>query len=107
MRRIFKLKPLPEKYKDINLNEIANSWVYAKEQIKLIVNTYRNSERFTEAIRGNLSWVMGFSIEKHEDLDSGFICLRARKECKKKYSKSNIPKLPFHIGCNCTLRTEI
>lgn len=107
MRRIFKLKPLPDKYKELNLNELSSSWGFVKEQIKLIVDTYRDAQRYTEDIKGDLSWTKGFRIEKFEDLNSNFVCLRAREECKKKYSKSNPPKLPLHIGCNCDLRTEI
>lgn len=107
MRRIFKLKPLPDKYSKLSLIELSNSWRVVKEQIKLIVYTYLNSERYTEEIKGDLSWAKGFQIEKQEDFNSEFICLRARAECKKKFSKNSPPKLPFHIGCNCYLHIEM
>jgi hypothetical protein len=106
MRRIFKLKTLPEKYKNINLIELSTSWAFVKEQIKLIEVTYRDSKRYTEDIKGDKSWIKSFTIEKHEDYNSEFICQRAREACKKKYSKSNPPKLPLHIGCNCDLRID-
>lgn len=107
MRRIFKLKALPSKYQDINLNELSTSWAFVKEQIKLIVDTYRDSKRYTDDIKGDISWIKSFTIEKHEDYNSEFVCLRAREVCKKKYSKSNPPKLPLHIGCNCDLRSDM
>jgi hypothetical protein len=106
MRRIFKLSPLPEKYKSINLNELSSYFLSSKEQIKLIISTYRDSQINTENIMGDLSWVKGFSVEKQEDYNPEFICLRAREMCKKKFSKTNRPKLPFHIGCNCYLKTD-
>lgn len=106
MRRIFKLKALPEKYQNLNLNELSTSWAFVKEQIKIIIDTYRDSKRYTEDIKGDISWIKGFTIEKHEDYDSEFICQRAREVCKKKYSKTNPPKLPLHIGCNCDLRID-
>lgn len=107
MRRVFKLKSLPEKYQNINLNELSTSWAFVKEQIKLIVDTYRDSKRYTDDIKGDTSWIKSFTIEKHEDYNSEFICQRAREVCKKKYSKTNPPKLPLHIGCNCDLHTDI
>lgn len=104
LRRIFKLKPLPTKYKDIQLKEISKSWAVTKEQIRLIVDTFRDSQRYTDDIKGDRSWVDSYRIEKHEDSNSEFICQRAKEVCKKKYGKTNPPKLPLHIGCNCYLR---
>ena len=49
---------------------------------------------------------MHIKIESTEEYNNEFICQKARKECKKKFDKLNPPKLPFHIGCNCHLRSE-
>lgn len=106
-RSMFKIKPLPEKFKNIDLESLSASWSYVKEYIRLLTNTYRDSERCTEDIKGDKSWIKEFRVEKHEDFVPDFICQRARKECDKKYSKNRPPKLPFHVGCNCNLRTEI
>lgn len=106
-RNLFKLKPLPNELEDLNIEEIQNHWVFLKEYTSLIVDTYNSSERHYEDTKGDISWVKKFSIEKHEDFDSECVCLRAREESKKKYSKSNPPKLPFHIGCNCSLRIDV
>lgn len=106
-RSMFKIKPLPEKFKDIDLEKLSASWAYVKEYITLLTDTFRDSERNTEDIKGDKSWIKEFRVEKHEDFVPDFICQRARKECDKKYSKSRPPKLPFHVGCNCNLRTEI
>jgi hypothetical protein len=104
LRRIFKLKPLPEKYSGIQLKEISNSWAVTKEQIRLLVETFRDSKRYTEETKGDMSWVDGYRIEKNEDSDTEFVCLRAREVCKKKYGRTNPPRLPLHIGCNCYLQ---
>ena len=106
-RNLFKLKALPSEFQGIDIGAVNDNWTFIKEYIKLIVDTYINSERINEDISGDNSWIKGFRVEKLEDLNPGFICLRARQECKKKYSKSNPPKLPFHIGCNCDLLTDI
>jgi len=105
-RKLFKLKPLPKEFNNVNADLISDYWQYLEEYIKLIADTYRNSERNAEVRRDDNSWIKEFQIEKFEDLNSNFICQRAREECKKKYSKSNPPKMPFHIGCNCDLRQE-
>ncbi|PSR05631.1 MAG: hypothetical protein BRD50_00290 [Bacteroidetes bacterium SW_11_45_7] len=106
-RNIFKLKPLPSKFDDVNLHQIESHWIFLEEYIKLIINTYRESERYKEKTTGDPEVVKGFRIEKMEDLNPNFICQRAREESKKKYSKSNPPKVPFHIGCNCDIRAEV
>lgn len=105
-RSMFKIKPLPEKFKNIDLENLSASWSYVKEYIRLLTDTYRDSERYTEDIKGDKSWIKEFRVEKHEDFVPDFICHRARKECDKKYSKNRPPKLPFHVGCNCNLRRE-
>jgi TM2 domain-containing membrane protein YozV len=106
-RSMFKIKPLPEKFKNIDLEILSASWAYVKEYISLLTDTYRDSERCTEDIKGDISWIKEFRVDKHEDFVPNFICQRARKECGKKHSKNRPPKLPFHVGCNCNLRTEI
>jgi len=105
-RKLFKLKPLPKEFNNVNADLISDYWQYLEEYIKLIADTYRNAERNAEIRRDDNSWIKEFQVEKFEDLNSNFICQRAREECKKKYSKSNPPKMPFHIGCNCDLRRE-
>ncbi|WP_417612238.1 hypothetical protein [Owenweeksia hongkongensis] len=106
-RSMFKIKSLPEQFKGIDLEKLSASWAYVKEYITLLTDTFRDSERSTEDIKGDKSWIKEFRVEKHEDFTPDFICQRARKECDKKYSKNRPPKLPFHVGCNCNLRTEI
>jgi hypothetical protein len=106
-RKLFKLKALPEEFKNVNPKLISEYWKFLEEYIKLIADTLRNSEQNDEIKREDNSWIKGFRVEKFEDLNSNFICQKARAECKKKYSKSNPPKMPFHIGCNCDLRQVI
>tara|TARA_R110001606_G_scaffold271034_1_gene419605 strand:- start:218 stop:2086 length:1869 start_codon:yes stop_codon:yes gene_type:complete len=105
-RKIFKLKPLPIEFQHINLNKISDHWKFIEEYTKLISDTYRMSKQNAELRSEDNSWIEGFRVDKFEDLNSNFICQRARKECQKNYSKSNPPKMPFHIGCNCELRQE-
>lgn len=111
-RSMFKVKPLPDKFKNVDLDSLSASWSYLKEYIRLLIDTYRNSERYTEDIKGYKSsfyksLIEEFSINKREDFVPEFICQRARKECNKKYSKNRPPKLPFHVGCNCDLKIEV
>lgn len=105
-RKLFKLKPLPKEFNNVDADLISDYWKYLEEYIKLIADTYRNSEQNAEIRSEDNSWIKEFRVDKFEDLNSNFICQRARKECKTKYSKSNPPKMPFHIGCNCDLRQE-
>lgn len=106
-RNLFKLKPLPVDFEKLDIEQLGMHWDFLSEYIKLITETYRNSEYAQKEKLDGKSWAKGFSVEKHEDFSPDFVCLRAREESKKKCSKSNPPNVPFHIGCNCHLRTEI
>lgn len=106
-RNLFKLKPLPVEFDNLDTEQLRMHWDFLSEYIKLIVDTYRNSEYAQRDKLDGKSWVKEFRVEKHEDYSPDFVCLRAREESKKRFSKSNPPKVPFHVGCNCHLRTEI
>lgn len=101
LRKLFKKKPLPSKFDSINLGDVSTSWIYVREYVTLLVDTYESSVRYTESVKddrsiGTSSW----QVDKQEDFNSNFVCQRARKECKKKHTS---PKAPFHVGCNCDI----
>ena len=102
-RRIFKVNPLPEKYTAIDLKEIANSWTYLREYLSLLERTHRDGEQNQDDINRSNSWVHKWIVEPGYNSS----CLRAVEECKKSYSRSNAPKMPFHVGCNCRLIGEM
>lgn len=102
-RKLFKLRALPVEFENIDLEKLSKHWEFLNEYVNLIANTYRKSINNQEQIKNNREWVSGFKITSHEDYNSNFVCLRAREEASKNYSKSKTPKAPFHIGCNCHL----
>lgn len=101
-RRIFKVNSLPNRFGHINIDQVAKSWSYLKEYINLFVDTYNNSEIHKASVSHPGRYIDTWKIEPGY-LDS---CPRAKEECKKTYTRSNPPKLPFHIGCTCYLRRE-
>lgn len=84
LRRIFRLLPMPDKYAGVQLSDLAKLWAVTREEIRLVANTFRDSQRYTDDISQDKSWVRSYSVEKQEDFDSEFICQRARMECSKK-----------------------
>lgn len=104
-RNLFKLKPLPNEFQDINVTQIQNHWMFLKEYTSLIIDTYLSSEQNHMEIKEDKSWIEYYKIEIHEDYNPNYICQRAREESKT-YTKSNLPKLPFHVGCNCRMRAK-
>lgn len=105
-RKLFKLKPLPKEFENINLEEIQAHWAFLEEYVQLLVDTYDQAKNTQERITANKGWVTSYSVSCHEEYNSNFVCLRAREEAKKKYSKSKAPSIPFHIGCNCHLEEK-
>ena len=100
LREMFKLMPLPEYFSSLNLNEIAKGWRYHSEEVKLLIETFRNSYYIWRELKDK-EMVKGYSIEPHDNS-----CPCAIERASKKYPKSSPPKVPFHIGCNCFLNKE-
>ncbi len=103
LRELFKLKPLPEIFSSINLQEVSDSWSYTHVVVGLLVDTYRNANYAAQTLKDN-EYVKEYKVEcwgNEED-----ICPRAKELINKKYPKSRPPKIPCHIGCNCQLRQD-
>jgi hypothetical protein len=102
-RELFKLKALPEKYATINLKEVSDAWAYTYEVVDLLLDTYRSSI-YTDHILKNSQYVKEYRVYCFSNDES--MCPCARDLIKKPFPKSNLPKIPYHIGCNCMLRQE-
>jgi hypothetical protein len=99
LRSLFKLQPLPQKYDTLNLNEISETWQYHEEEAKLLIQTYRNSYYSWKEVnnREHLKYVNQWEVSNFNDT-----CPCGKKRTKT-YSKNNVPRVPFHIGCTCSL----
>lgn len=98
LREIFRLKPLPEKYSHINLEEIANVWNYTYVVVELLETTYSNTYDFDRNKKEDSEYMKGYKIEYHrEDIH----CQCCKEHSKKTYSINNLPHFPLHIGCDC------
>lgn len=102
LRELFKLKPLPDKYKNLDLKQIARSWNYHEQEVRLLTDTYRNSYYSWRNFKDQ-KYIKSYSVEPLNKLDP---CPCAKDLSQKFFSKNNPPKLPFHIGCNCFLKRE-
>lgn len=102
-RKVFKVNSLSNRFENVNIIQVANSWAYLREYLRLFVDTYRDGEYNSEQISRNSSYIDGWKVEQgYNDY-----CHRAKEECSKTYTKSNAPKMPFHVGCTCRLRSEM
>lgn len=100
-RELFKLQDLPEKYSGINLNEITKTWRYTNVIVDLLLKTYNNSKYYNE--HDELSdYIKSYKIECCNSPEN--TCPKAKEFINKNYTKSKLPNLPFHIGCNCTIK---
>jgi hypothetical protein len=103
LRELFKLKELPRKYSTINLREVSNAWAYTYEVVELLVSTYRNSIYSAQALKDK-EYVREYKIDCWSNEEN--MCPCAKDLIKKTYPKGKPPKIPYHIGCNCSLRQE-
>lgn len=103
LRELFKLKPLPEKFAAVNLQEVSNAWNYTYEVVRLFVDTYRNASYAAQTLKDK-EYVKEYRVEYWGNAEN--MCPCAKELINKKYPKSRPPKIPYHIGCNCSLRQE-
>jgi uncharacterized protein (DUF433 family) len=103
LRELFKLKPLPEKFASVNLQEVSNAWSYAYEVVRLLVDTYRNANYSAQTLKDK-EYVKEYKVEYWGNEEN--MCPCAKELINKKYPKARPPKIPYHIGCNCSLRQE-
>jgi hypothetical protein len=102
LREFFKLKPLPEKYNSLNLDDIRKTWTYHAEEIGLLIRTYYQSLYSLNNLKNN-DYITGYTVGL---FDKENPCPCAKERSLVKYSKYNPPKIPCHIGCNCYLHKE-
>lgn len=103
LREFFKLQPLPEKFSGINLQEVSKSLIYTYEVVSLLVDTYVNANYVEQTLKDK-KYVKRYEVESFGNEET--MCPCAKELIKKKYSKSSPPKIPYHIGCNCSLLQE-
>jgi curved DNA-binding protein CbpA len=102
LRELFKLKPLPEKYSSLNLNDIIKIWDYYSEESGMLIRTYYQSFYSWRDLK-NTDFVTGYTVSPFNKENP---CPCAERRASIKYPKNNPPKVPCHIGCNCYLHKE-
>lgn len=99
LREIFKLKPLPAKYENLDLQTLENTWSYHRQEVKLLMDTYRNSYYSWRDLKNN-EYVKNYEVEP---LNKENPCPCAKDLSQKKYPKNKPPRIPYHVGCTCFL----
>ncbi len=101
LRQLFKLNPLPEKYADINVKEISDTWSYTYEVVSLLVETFRNAEYTAHELKNN-EYTKEYTVQTWESKE--YLCPCAKTLVNKTYPKNKPPRIPYHLGCTCHLR---
>ncbi|MBX3045084.1 MAG: hypothetical protein KIT33_15980 [Candidatus Kapabacteria bacterium] len=101
-RELFKIKPLPEKYSDIDLSVISMTWQYHKEEAELVINTFNTCVNHFNSIQ-DLNNVKSFNLFNSSNNNN---CPCCESEGEREYPVKHIPILPHHIGCNCWIRAN-
>jgi hypothetical protein len=103
LRELFQLKPLPEKYKSIDIKAIADTWNYHREEASLLIETFQASYYSWRNLKNN-KYVREYTVRTHQTENQ---CPCSKELCSKKYSKNTPPKIPYHIGCDCHINQEL
>lgn len=100
-RELFKLLPLPEKYSSLDLNQVRMMWDCHREEVRILLLTYSHanySARDLENIKYSNDESCSYKLRVINDQ-----CKCAKSMEKQIYPNNRLPKLPYHIGCNCSL----
>ena len=103
-RELFKLLPLPEKYANLDLDQVRMMWDCHREEARILLLTYSHAQYSARDLQqakecyGNEPYV--FRVSAHNEQ-----CKCAKDMEKQKFPKNKPPKVPCHVGCNCWLTT--
>lgn len=103
-RELFKLLPLPEKYANLDLEQIRMMWDCHREEVRILLLTYSHAQYSAQELQqaieyhGSDSYVFRVSVSNEQ-------CRCAKDMEKHKFPKNKPPQVPCHVGCNCSLRT--
>lgn len=103
----FQLKPLPDEFSNFDISKYSEASQYSFEIGMLINSTYIAgccTTRDMHQYRDELSFIKGWELLTRDDDDTCPFCKRA---ASKSYSKNHYPKVPWHIGCSCTVLTKL
>lgn len=102
LRELFKLKPLPDKFGSVDIEKIIEKWDYYYEVISLLRMTFSDSYYIYKELK-DYKDIKNINIvpQPREDM-----CPCAKDLQKKKFAKYNLPKVPCHVGCDCSLNIE-
>lgn len=103
-RELFKLLPLPEKYANMDLGQVRMMWDCHREEVRILLLTYSYAQYAAQDLHqakeyhGSDSYGFRVSVSNEQ-------CKCAKDLEKQQFSQNKPPKVPCHIGCNCSLRT--
>ena len=96
-RELFQLTPLPEEFKDVEIEKVGGFMDYCRIIADLIGRTYTFAYYDGRRDYGEVD-MEGYEVLCAPD---GRTCPYCKEQAKKKYSKKNRPNTPFHLACRC------
>jgi len=103
-RELFQLTPLPEEFKDIEIEKVKEFIDYCRIIADLIGRTYTFAYYEGRRGYGDEDYIEGYQVSCVDDERT---CPYCKEQAKKKYSKKNRPRPPFHLACRCNVIPKI
>lgn len=102
-RELFQLAPLPDEFKDVEIKKVGEFIKYCRVIADLIGRTY-----IFAYYEGRRDYSDGDYIEGYKvSVGDMSTCPYCKELAKKKYSKKNRPRPPFHLACRCNVISKI
>jgi hypothetical protein len=98
LRGMFQLNQLPSEFSNVDLNKVSLALDFAEVVASLLIHTYFAAH---EPPSGEeLRYIKGWKVDTVKD---AFTCPFCERFDGKIFPKESYPKVPFHIGCRCTV----
>jgi hypothetical protein len=101
---LFQLRPFPEEFAQVDLQQVASAWRYTREMASLIAETYARGYDAVEQkqLHKELDTkVTGWTIIVDEQA-----CSYCKRAAERAHSPGQTPRVPLHIGCHCHIAPQ-
>lgn len=101
---LFQLRPFPEEFAQVDLQQVASAWRYTREIASLIAETYARGYDAVEQkqLHKELDTeVTGWAIIVDEQA-----CSYCKRAAERAHPPGQTPRVPLHIGCHCHIAPQ-
>jgi hypothetical protein len=100
---IFLLRDLPEDMLNVDITKLRKAFYYLFQMVKMFVITYSGSKATATLLANESLTCKGYKVFYSSRIAEES-CSCALDLSSETYSTTELPRIPYHVGCTCSLR---